>query len=226
MSSQQLTIRPDAKDDAANKNKEPKQPAFANEIEQAWQLYREQLQRNFELMKIISDQQQVISRFVTNGIPQPQTPALEAAQPAPPAIPEPIAELKSIPLRHFNQLQQIFKLIDSRTVRNDGVQHLIEMIFAIHQLDEVYPDKLYMHMAIPDSTGYRHSRHLQKLGLIKNRKGKLTLTNLAIVLLQFPLETVEDFKLLIEKIKAEGVSISNYDSTDTCSWFERQAKKQ
>ena len=90
-------------------------------------------------------------------------------------------------MERFNKVERIFKMMSHNIKRRDAIQSLIEMLNAIHQLDEVNPERLYMQLGIPDSSGYRYARNLQKLKLVKCSRGKFSLTKEGLILMSNPL---------------------------------------
>jgi len=201
---------------------------FQEEIDHAWELYRQQLQRNFELMQIITEMQKVIGQQTAFTIPKLQP--IEAPMPAPVEAvqkkEEPLLEaLETLPLQRCKKLYKIYNILDGSVKRQDAAQSHLEMLFALQQLEEVYPERLYMHMAVPDSTGYRYSRGLQAIGLVKYYRGKLMLSKAGVLLMTAPLETGDDCKKLIEDLKEAGIAIHTLDRLSVPRWFDEEGKK-
>lgn len=202
--------------------------SFRAEIDHAWHLYREQLQRNFELMQIITEMQKAINTSTLFTI----QPAL-VMQPEQPPVPveekrderADLPELKTLSVKHFKRLIQVYQLTDLQTKRVDALQSQLELLYALYQLKESYPEKLYMYMGIPDSSGYRYVRALQHVSLIKYSRGKLVLTKSGELLMTCPLENTEQALELVTKLKEEG-AVPNYrDTYELEYWFNTYDQK-
>jgi len=133
--------------------------------------------------------------------------------------------LETLPLQRCKKLYKIYNILDGSVKRQDAAQSHLEMLFALQQLEEVYPERLYMHMAVPDSTGYRYSRGLQAIGLVKYYRGKLMLSKAGVLLMTAPLETGDDCKKLIEDLKEAGIAIHTLDRLSVPRWFDEEGKK-
>lgn len=210
-----LTVKKSVKQKAAD---------FNTEIERAWELYREQLQRNFELMQIITEMQKAMSQSAFINL-QPTAPPVPEPDPVKKDEREDFPELQSIPMQHFKKVLRIYMLTNVSTIRTDALQSHLELLYALHQIQEAYPEKLYMHMGIPDSTGYRYVRMLQQAGLVKYSRGKLMLAKCGVLMMNAQLNTANDALQLVEQLKKEG-SIPEHQRTSALeTWFQNNGQK-
>lgn len=198
---------------------------FQNEIDTAWQFYHEQVKRNFGLMKIINELQQVIEQAAGMSIPNMQStmapPNLQSLTQAASTPEQQFREIQSLPLHRYKKIEQIFSLFNHGIKRKDALQHIIEMLNAIHQIGEVSPERLYMQLAIPDSSGYRYLRALQNTRLIKITHGKIALRNSGLALMNNPLENQEQILELTDLLKSENLIIDNGQLISVHSWINR-----
>ncbi len=213
-----LPARQNNKLQSIKKTAKPQAANFNSEIEHAWQLYREQLQRNFELMQIITEMQKTIGQStIINLQPAPVVQNQQVEEKTDER--EQLPELKSIPMKQFKKLLQIYELTVVPTKRSDAVQSHLELMYALFQLQEAYPEKLYMQMGIPDSSGYRYVRMLQQANLVKHSRGKLMLTKSGQAMMTAELNTPQDALQLITILKSQG-TIYDYQNTFAVeNWF-------
>ena len=147
---------------------------FNNSVDQLWQMYQAQLQRNGELMVIIDRQQQFIQQFITDGVSYALKPATHPLALQQATTPIPIPEFKDLNVSKLNEYTILFKkLYDQKVKRLDGIHSLIKVLYTVHQLGgAACPEQLFEKAGIAKSTGFRSTTFLQDQWLIAMTGGK------------------------------------------------------
>lgn len=181
--------------------------SFGKEINQAWDLYREQLQRNFELMRVISEQQRIIEKFVSENTALPEGSQKNAAlevQQAIPIIQNNEEEIKYIPYDRIQKLHDAYCTVyQSGLSRNDALANHLNMIYILYQLKEATPEKWFMQICVPQSTAYRYATYMRKNHIIKSVRGKYMLTSIGLMLMEEKADTPAEQADLCKKLKKE-----------------------
>lgn len=143
------------------------------DVNQLWQMYQSQLQRNGELLVVIDRQQQFIQQVISQGAMNLITPPHVEPVPTPAVIPLP--EFKDLTVEMLNEhvirFKDFFKYENIK--RLDGMHAIIKMLYTLNQTGGIaYPEQLFEKCNIGKSTGFRHASFLQNKLFIKRVGGK------------------------------------------------------
>ena len=171
---------------------------FKEKMQQMWDMYEEQLQRNFELMQVINRQQQLLQQVAAPGeILTTSKPELKKLKQL---SSEEEAELHFEPM-HFkkmNELSTYFRKIHA-TVRADAANSIVNFLYVLDKLGcSAYAEKIFSAADISDPTGFRYISTLRQLGFIayngRNYNVKYHLTEKGKQFLEGKIKDTTDFQ--------------------------------
>lgn len=165
MASKQLTLKTKQSVARAKPNQLSQ---FNDSVDQLWQMYQAQLQRNGELMLVIDRQQQFIQQFITNGVSHASIPSTVPLNIEQVSMPVPLPEFNDLNVSKLNEYTMLFKkLYNQKVKRLDGIHTLTKVLYTVHHLGgAAYADQLFEKAGIARSTGFRCTAFLQEHRLI------------------------------------------------------------